>query len=113
MKRFPFWTLRSTCRTTTLPDSTPATVDFALSVLNVNETPVAANDLYHVLTDGSITVAAPGVLENDSDPEGDFIMGLALVDDVQHGSLQLAADGSFTYTPEAGFEGKRYICLHD
>ncbi|MCP3693774.1 MAG: hypothetical protein GY917_16345, partial [Planctomycetaceae bacterium] len=40
-----------------------------------------------------------GVLANDSDPDGDAIES-HLVRDVQHGTLALAKDGTFTYTPD-------------
>jgi VCBS repeat-containing protein len=48
--------------------------------------------------------AADGVLTNDHDAESDPLTAL-LVGDVQHGALQLAADGSFRYTPPVGFQG--------
>jgi hypothetical protein len=44
------------------------------------------------------------VLANDDDPDGDALTAV-LVDDVTDGSLALNDDGSFTYTPDAGFSG--------
>ncbi len=46
-------------------------------------------------------VSAPGVLANDSDPEGDP-MTAELVSDATHGTVTLNADGSFTYLPTDG-----------
>lgn len=48
--------------------------------------------------------AAPGVLGNDSDPDGDMIIAL-LVSGPANGIVNLNPDGSFTYTPNAGFVG--------
>ena len=47
---------------------------------------------------------ALGVLANDTDPENDTLSA-ALVSNVQNGTLNLSADGSFTYTPNDNFSG--------
>src|SRR5207302_1728495 len=52
----------------------------------------------------TLTVAAPGVLANDTDPDGDALTAV-LATSPAHGALTLNADGSFTYTPSAGFSG--------
>jgi len=60
--------------------------------------PSAADDgPYSVGKSGSVTVVAPGVLDNDTDPAGG---GLAaeLRSDPSHGTVSLDEDGSFTYT---------------
>lgn len=49
--------------------------------------------------------AATGVLSNDSGPAGDDLAA-SLVSDVANGTLSLNADGSFDYTPDAGFFGE-------
>lgn len=73
-----------------------------------NGAPVAQDDGYTVTAGGSLSIAAAtGVLANDSDadPEGSSL-GLRLVSDVRHGTLNLnTTNGSFTYTPAAGFAG--------
>jgi hypothetical protein len=66
--------------------------------------PVAADDAYAVAEDNALVVGAPGVLGNDSDPEGDPITAV-LVSGPSNGGLVLNADGSFTYTPNANFHG--------
>ena len=45
-----------------------------------------------------------GVLANDTDADGDALTA-ELVSTTTHGALNLAANGSFTYVPEAGFSG--------
>jgi hypothetical protein len=70
----------------------------------VNHAPVAGNDAYSATQDTTLTVPAPGVLANDSDPDGDAIT-LALVTQVAHGTVTLAANGGFTYVPSAGYSG--------
>jgi peptidoglycan/xylan/chitin deacetylase (PgdA/CDA1 family) len=70
----------------------------------VNHLPVAAGDAYISLAGTPLSVSAPGVLANDNDGDGDVLTAV-LVSDVSHGLLALNTDGSFTYTPEAGYTG--------
>lgn len=86
-------------------DSTPATV--TITVTGVDDLPVAQDDRYGVLKDGVLTVnVADGVLANDIDLDQDGLtVTLASVQGPQHGDLQLSLDGSFVYTPDAGFGG--------
>ncbi len=51
-----------------------------------------------------MTIAAAGVLGNDSDVDGDSLTAV-LVSGPAHGTLTLNADGSFTYTPDANYHG--------
>lgn len=71
-----------------------------------NTAPLALFDVYREIESGSaFTVeAAAGVLANDGDPDGDPISA-SLVSGPSNGRLTLSADGSFTYTPDAGFTG--------
>jgi VCBS repeat-containing protein len=77
----------------------------ATVTIRVEGPPVAGDDEYEVEENQTLVVdAANGVLGNDSDANGDAIT--ALPDSPpQHGSLSLSSDGSFTYTPDAGFSG--------
>jgi len=50
-------------------------------------------------------IAAPGVLVNDVDVDGDPLTASKLTDPT-HGSLTVSANGSFTYTPDTGFLGE-------
>jgi len=70
-----------------------------------NTPPVAVNDSYTTIPlDGtqSFSVSAPGVLENDSDANGDPLTAV-LVDGPA--GLMLNPDGSFSYVPAAGWAG--------
>jgi VCBS repeat-containing protein len=75
-----------------------------VTVAPVNDAPVAWNDSFAIDEDSSLTVSAPGVLVNDTDEDSAAITA-ALVSGVTSGSLTLNADGSFTYTPAANFNG--------
>lgn len=66
-----------------------------------NEAPLAADDSYTVNEGATLSVSAPGVLENDTDPDGDPLTA-ALDSAPGGGSLNLNADGSFNYTPNPG-----------
>lgn len=69
-----------------------------------NTAPVALDDEYSVDEDVVLIVGAPGVLGNDTDAESDSLTAI-LVTDVTNGVLVLNSDGSFTYTPNADYNG--------
>jgi hypothetical protein len=83
-------------------DSTTATV--SISIQAVNDPPSALGDAYTVVAGSTLTRSAPGVLGNDSDPDS-ASLAAELVSDVVNGVLALGADGSFSYSPTAGFSG--------
>lgn len=74
--------------------SDPAIV--SITVNPVNDAPVAANNAYSIVQGGTLAVAAPGALGNDSDPDGNALTA-ALVAGPAAGTLTLNADGSFNY----------------
>jgi RHS repeat-associated protein len=69
-----------------------------------NQTPVSFDDAYNVVHDRTLTKAAPGILANDHDDDGDALTAI-LVSSVSHGSLTFNADGSFSYTPALHYTG--------
>jgi len=90
-------------------DSDLATV--TITVTAINDAPVATNDAYTTDEDTALTVAAPGVLGNDSDLDSSTLTA-ALVTGPVHGTLTLNANGSFTYTPAANFNGTDSLTYH-
>src|SRR5437762_6724159 len=76
-----------------------------ITVTPVNDAPVAANDdNYTTPEDTQLTVAAPGVLANDSDVDGDPLSTI-LVTGPSHGTLTMKGDGLFSCIPAMYFDG--------
>lgn len=69
-----------------------------------NQPPTASDDAYQVQEDELLSVSAPGILDNDVDPEGQPLK-VVLEAEPTHGSLSLGEDGSFEYQPEADYNG--------
>ncbi|MCA1684019.1 MAG: tandem-95 repeat protein, partial [Actinobacteria bacterium] len=78
--------------------------DVAIVTIAVNTPPDAVDDAYTTAEDTPVTVAAPGVLGNDTDLDGHALTA-ASPSTPGRGSVSLNPDGSFTYTPDAGFAG--------
>lgn len=86
-------------------DSSAATVTITVKAAS-NQPPQAQDDSYSTDQDQTLDVsAANGVLANDTDPAGNPLTVSVLDSDTANGTLQLFTDGSFTYTPDAGFSG--------
>ena len=85
-----------------LLNTLPATVTITVT----NSVPVARDDAYSASTGVTLTVPARGVLGNDSDGDGDRLSA-SLVDGSGNGSLDLNADGSFTFKSGGSFSGDR------
>src|SRR6185295_13967710 len=81
--------------------SVPGTISFEI----VNNACVGVVDEYAVLYDRSLIVdAASGVLANDLDDQAEVLTAVVLVSP-QHGTLYMSSNGSFTYSPHAGYVG--------
>ncbi|WP_246861947.1 LamG-like jellyroll fold domain-containing protein [Nocardioides sp. SYSU D00065] len=87
--------------------SAPTTVTITVEeqVTPPNRAPVAVDDAFATVAGEPLSLAAPGVLGNDTDADGDPMSATRTSQPV-NGSVTLAADGSFTYTPDAGFVGR-------
>ena len=72
----------------------------SISIEPVNDPPLAVSDAIEVDEGGTATSLTNGVLsvlDGDSDPEGDSLTA-ELISDPTHGSLSLAANGTFLYS---------------
>ncbi len=70
-----------------------------------NRHPVANDDYYTVLEDTTLNIAAPGILANDSDPDGDVLRAIPISAMAAVGTLTLNGDGGFTYRPPPNYTG--------
>ncbi len=89
-------------------DSSGDTSNTATVTITVN--PTAVNDVYTASAGSPLNVAASGVLGNDL---GTGLTVKGVVAGPSHGSLTLNANGSFTYTPAAGFSGTDTFAYND
>src|SRR6266542_6959208 len=72
---------------------------FDLTVQSNKDAPTANDDTYSVERGKSLGVNVPGVLANDTDPNGKPLTAILISGSgTQHGALTLNADGSFSYT---------------
>ena len=86
------------------PPTGEGTATVTLTITPVNDAPTAVADSFTGLKDRTLNVAAPGVLGNDSDIDGDTVSTIK-TSSPSHGAVTLAGDGSFSYTPDAGYAG--------
>lgn len=80
-------------------DHDPVIVGLALGT-----PPEALDDAYETDEDDGLTVDAPGVLENDTDDNGDTLT-VTLDAQPQNGNVVMESTGKFTYTPVENFHG--------
>jgi len=89
-----------------------APVEVRITLLPVNDAPVAQPDLFS-MTQSALSLdmdVTHGVLRNDRDADGDVLIA-SVVRAPQFGTLSLGLDGSFVYTPvmpHAEHDGFRY-----
>jgi hypothetical protein len=82
-------------------NSDPANVTLTVTT---NYPPVAVNDSYSTVRNRTLTVAAPGILGNDTDASRGSLMA-ELLEGPANGALTLNPDGGFNYTPISDFVG--------
>jgi hypothetical protein len=105
---------------------TNGTTDSNITTVTINVTntpPVAGNDTYTTVQGQTLTVSAPGILGNDSDPDGDplqiadingasAVLGTPIT--LPSGAvLTVNANGSLSYTPPSGFVGTDSFTYQD
>ncbi|HPU81740.1 cadherin-like domain-containing protein, partial [Accumulibacter sp.] len=80
-----------------------STATVAIDVTNRN--PIAKADTYTIRPNQTLNVAAPGLLGNDSDPDGDALNVSVLNVTGLKGTITPYADGHFSFTPTTNFAG--------
>ena len=90
--------------TITATDAASAMATKVYKNVRVQAPPVALADAYSINEDTTLTVVAPGVLGNDTNPNGTPITAV-LYTGVANGALTFTSDGSFIYTPRSNFNG--------
>ncbi len=90
-----------------VPPAQTAPANVVITVTAVNDVPVANPDNYAASEDTLLTVAAPGVLGNDTDPDVGTQLTAVLATSVPAaaGTLTLNANGSFSFQPATNFAG--------
>ncbi len=80
----------------------------SVTITSLNQAPVARDDGtndYHILHDTPINQAAPGVLNNDTDADGDPMTATLVTGPSHAQSFAFNPDGSFSYVPTAQYVG--------
>jgi len=81
-----------------------STATVTITVTPVNSPPIAVNDAATIGEEGTLTGSR--LLSNDSDPEGDILtINTTPVSGPSHGILVINANGTYTYTPGANYNG--------
>jgi VCBS repeat-containing protein len=73
-----------------------------ITITPVNDPPTAVNDAYGVSEGGTLNVAAPGVLVNDTDPDSPVLTAALVSGPLHASSFTLNPDGSFNYVHDGG-----------
>ncbi|TAG51035.1 MAG: hypothetical protein EAZ28_31830 [Oscillatoriales cyanobacterium] len=79
----------------------------AVNLTVTNQPPAGQTDNYTIPHTKVFNQQAPGVLGNDSDPDGDPLTAKVLSNPI-NGKVDFKADGSFSYIPNPGFAGPEY-----
>jgi hypothetical protein len=77
----------------------------AITITIANAPPVAGDDAYQITNLSHAKDPAPGLLRNDTDPDGHALRVDAIVQAPAHGTLTWAPNGKFDYVPLPTFVG--------
>ncbi|MEP7045555.1 MAG: Ig-like domain-containing protein [Ilumatobacteraceae bacterium] len=92
--------------TVTDGNGSTAAATVTITVVPVPDAPVATADAFSTAEDTPRVVAAPGVMGNDYDEDGDALtISASPLTGPANGSVTISADGAFTYSPTTGFVG--------
>jgi hypothetical protein len=83
-----------------------------INVAAVNDAPTATADTFAALRNTTLNISAPGILGNDADVDTGETLTAVLDTTTVHGVLTLAANGSFSYTPQNGYVGPDSFSYH-
>ena len=89
-------------------DGSVSTQSLIISVLDVNEAPVAVDDRYSAFAGTALTLSGPSPLGNDRDQDGDALL-ISVVAPPSNGTLTVDGLGNLVYTPDPGFLGRDTI----
>jgi hypothetical protein len=81
---------------------------WALEITTDNGVPRSAADTFQAQAGKTLNVPAPGVLANDSDPDGD-VLTAQLINEPRKGTVLLRPDGSFTYRAKKKARGTDFF----
>ena len=86
-------------------ESNKAIVNITVHKAGTNLAPIAVDDIYAISINETLKLPAPGIMNNDFDPNRYSTIKAIKITDTKHGSVKLNQDGSFTYTPNNGYTG--------
>jgi putative cell wall-binding protein len=84
----------------------------SVTVTPVNDPPVAMPDMYVVPEDTTITVPAPGVLDNDYDVDMDVMWWMPGAAPLNGNWWPISPDGAFAYRGDPDWNGTDYFTYH-
>lgn len=90
---------------TMTPTPTPTMTPTPSPTPTPNTPPNAAADVSSVNEDTTLNINAPGVLGNDTDAQNDALTAQLQTSPANAAAFTLNANGSFSYTPNANFNG--------
>ncbi|MBN8587765.1 MAG: tandem-95 repeat protein [Rhodothermia bacterium] len=93
-----------TYRVTDTSGATSVTVAVDITVVSVNDAPIANNDVYQATAGTTLDILTPGVLANDTDVE-QTVLTAVLVTNSTTGNVVLRPDGGFSFTTPLSFSG--------